>query len=205
MIDTYLTVKEYAESQFKEKGSKFIGRIYPVQSREEAEGQLEALRKEYYDATHHCSAFRIGIGDQAIFHYDDDGEPSGTAGKPIYQAITGAELTNVLIIVTRYYGGTKLGTGGLIRAYGGSAKMTIEAAEIVKRVLKNRVRIQTTYDDISIVMRLIDQFDGTIAEQDCGKEIEMTVKVRRSEVENFREQLVEQTAGRINIVFPPGC
>jgi len=205
MIDTYLTVKEYAESQFKEKGSKFIGRIYPVQSREEAEGQLEALRKEYYDATHHCSAFRIGIGDQAIFHYDDDGEPSGTAGKPIYQAITGAELTNVLIIVTRYYGGTKLGTGGLIRAYGGSAKMTIEAAEIVKRVLKNRVRIQTTYDDISIVMRLIDQFDGTIAEQDYGKEIEMTVKVRRSEVENFREQLVEQTAGRINIVFPPGC
>jgi len=198
MIDTFQTVKDYAESQFKEKGSKFIGRIYSVQSRDEAEAQLDALRKEYYDATHHCSAFRVGIGDQAIFHYDDDGEPSGTAGKPIYQAITGAELTNVLIVVTRYYGGTKLGTGGLIRAYGGSAKMTIEAATIVKRVLKESVKIQTTYDDISIIMRLVDQLNGDIAEQEYGKDIKLTIRVRRSNIKKFRDQLIEQTAGRVH-------
>lgn len=204
MIDTFQTVREYAESQFKEKGSKFIGRIYPVQSRDEAETQLDALRKEYYDATHHCSAFRIGIGDQAIFHYDDDGEPSGTAGKPIYQTITGADLTNVLIVVTRYYGGTKLGTGGLIRAYSSSAKMTIEAAAIVKRVLRESVRIQTTYDDISIVMRLIDQFTGNIVEQDYGTDIDLTVRVRRSAVEHFQDQLVEQTSGRVHTIYPPG-
>lgn len=200
MTDTYKTVQGFAETFYKEKGSKFVGRIYPVHSRDEAQLQVDELRKTFYDATHHCSAFRIGLGDEAIFHYDDDGEPSGTAGKPIYQSIAGAELTNVLIVVTRYYGGTKLGTGGLIRAYGNSAKMTIDVAKIVQRVLKDSVKIHTTYEDISAVMRVIEQFNGSIDTQDYQEAIDLTVQIRRSKVEHFRRQLTEQTAGRVELL-----
>lgn len=197
MTDEYLTIKEYAESSLKIKGSKFIGHVYPVSSRDVAESKIKTLREEYYDATHHCSAFRIGLGDQAIYHYDDDGEPSGTAGKPIYQAITGAEITNTLIIVTRYFGGTKLGTGGLIRAYGETAQNTIKSATLVRRILQESLSLQTTYEDISHVMRVIDQFDASIAAQDYGEEINFTIRVRQSGMDEFKQQLIDQTAGRV--------
>ncbi|MCF7802986.1 MAG: YigZ family protein [Candidatus Marinimicrobia bacterium] len=200
MTDEYLTVKEYATARFKEKGSKFIGHIYPVNSRDDAAQRLSEVKQEYYDATHNCSAYVIGLGDETDFHYDDDGEPSGTAGKPIYQAITGADLTNVIIIITRYFGGTKLGTGGLIRAYGESAHLTIENATIVRKVLTETVSLETTYEDISAVMRTIENMEARITDQDYGEKIRITVAVRQSLAEQFRRQLIDSTGDRIAFV-----
>jgi len=200
MSDVYRTVREYARSELKEKGSRFIGHIFPVSSEKEAEEHIVEIRKEYYDATHHCSAYRIGFGDQALFFYDDDGEPAGTAGRPIYQALTSAELTNTLILVTRYFGGTKLGTGGLARAYGSTATRTIRAAEVIQKIRSAPVRLRTSYQDISGVLRTIEAFQAAILEQEYGEEITLTVAVRLSRVEEFRRDLVNNTAGRIQFV-----
>lgn len=200
MNDVYRTVREYARTELKERGSRFIGHIFPVASQADAEEQIANIRKEYYDATHNCSAYRIGFGDQAIFFYDDDGEPAGTAGRPIYQAVTGAELTNTLILVTRYFGGTKLGTGGLARAYGNTAAQTIRAAEIIKKIRSTPVTLRTSYQDISGVMRTIEAVQAAILEQEYEEEITLTVAVRLSRVEEFRRELVNNTAGRIQFV-----
>jgi uncharacterized YigZ family protein len=200
MSDTYRTVRQYASSQFKEKGSKFIGHIYPAASRDEAEARVADIQKEYHDATHNCSAFRIGIGDEALFHFDDDGEPSGTAGKPIYQAILGTDLTNVVIIVTRYFGGTKLGTGGLIRAYGYSAKLTIEQAKVVEKTLAEKVTVQSDYDDMNLVMRAIESFQGKLIDQEYGESVQISLAVPRSLVNQLKSRLKEQSAGRIQFV-----
>jgi len=200
MSDVYRTVRGYARTELKEKGSRFIGHIFPVSSREEAEEHIAAIRKEYYDATHNCSAYRIGFGDQALFYYDDDGEPAGTAGRPIYQALTGADLTNTLILVTRYFGGVKLGTGGLVRAYAETATHAIRAADIVKKIRTEPVRIQTSYQDISGVMRTIESFQAAILEQEYKEDIVLTVAVRLSRMEEFRRHLINNTAGRIQFV-----
>lgn len=200
MSDIYRTTLQYASSQFKDKGSKFIGHIYSATSRDEVESRVADIRKEYFDATHNCSAFRIGIGDDALFHYDDDGEPSGTAGKPIYQAIQGADLTNVVIIVTRYYGGTKLGTGGLIRAYGYSAKLTIDQAKVIEKTLAKKVTVKTDYDDMSLVMRAIESFQGKLISQEYSDSVQITLAAPRSQVHKLKLQLKEQSAGRIQFV-----
>mgnify|MGYP005840970519 CR=1 FL=1 len=200
MTDEYYTVSGYATAQNKEKGSKFIGHIFPVKSTEEAGRKISDTKKKFYDATHNCSAYLLGLGDEAIYHFDDDGEPSGTAGQPIYQAITGAGITDVLIVVTRYFGGTKLGTGGLIRAYGHTARITIENAERMKKIRTETLAIHTTYDDISQVMRTIDLASARIVSQDYGEEIRMEIAVRQSQVDDFQAQLVENTGGRIAFV-----
>jgi len=199
MSDKYRTIQSRASAEFKEKGSKFISQIFPVQSREKAEEIVSSVKKDYHDATHNCSAFRVGIGDDAVYHYDDDGEPSGTAGQPIYQAIVGADLTDVLIVVTRYFGGTKLGTGGLIRAYGAAANRAIEDAKVITKYLAETLTIHTTYDDISQVMRVLDEVDGKILRQDYGEGIVLKVAVRKSLAPQFTRKLTDLTAGRIEI------
>lgn len=200
MSDVYRTVRAYARAELKERGSRFIGHIFPISSQEDAEEHIAGIRKEYYDATHNCSAYRIGFGAQALFFYDDDGEPAGTAGRPIYQALTGADLTNTLILVTRYFGGTKLGTGGLARAYGSTATRTIRTADVIKKIRSAPVRLRTSYQDISGVMRTIETFQAVILEQEYGAEITLTVAVRLSRVREFRRELVNTSAGRIQFV-----
>lgn len=202
MNDVYRTVRAYTRTEMKEKGSRFIGHIFPAPSREKAEQYIASIRKEYYDATHNCSAYRLGFGDQALFYYDDDGEPAGTAGRPMYQALTSAGLTNTLILVTRYFGGTKLGTGGLARAYGSTASLTIRQAEIIEKIRTDTIRLQTSYQDISGVMRTIELFHASILEQEYGEGILLTVAVRMSQADEFRQNLVNNTAGRIQFVSP---
>ncbi len=197
MTDSYLTVKHPAEARYKIKGSRFIGQIFPVDSPEAAEDRVNGVKREYHDATHNCSAYQIGIGDDALFYYDDDGEPPGTAGQPIYQVIEGEHLANVLIVVTRYFGGTKLGTGGLIRAYGNTARLVVENAGIVREHLQQIFNLHTTYDDISAVMRTIDAVGATVIGQEYGEEIDLTVAVRLSRAEEFRRQAIDLTGGRV--------
>ena len=139
MEDTYLTLREGAEAQIKVKGSRFLAEAVPVADEAVAEAALATIRKREYNATHHCTAYRIGPAAD-LFRFNDDGEPSGTAGQPILRQIEGRELTNTLVVVTRYYGGTKLGTGGLIRAYGEAASLALFGLGLVGLGLAARRR-----------------------------------------------------------------
>ena len=134
MEDRYLTIAAPAECSSRERSSKFLSYIYPVRTEEEIRAHLESLRKRYYDATHHCYAWRLGAKGES-FRANDDGEPSGTAGKPILGQLLSHELTYCLIVVVRYFGGTKLGVPGLIAAYKESAAEAIAAAEVVERTV----------------------------------------------------------------------
>ena len=195
MSDTYYTLGDYVWTEIKVKGSRFIGEAIRVESVEDAEAEIAAIRKREYNATHHCTAYRIGP-DGANFRYNDDGEPNGTAGAPILRQIDTRHLTNTLVVVTRYYGGTKLGTGGLLRAYGDAAAQTLEAAPIEERTLRARLRLCFRYDDTSPAMHIISQHDATILETQYTEETVILVGVRRSQVEVFIDAFVNALGGR---------
>ena len=142
--DSYLTIAAPAEAASRERSSKFLAYAYPVQQEEQIREILDGLRKKYYDATHHCYAWRLGPGG-AAFRANDDGEPSGTAGKPILGQLLSNNLTDCLIVVVRYFGGTKLGVPGLIAAYRESAAEAIAAAEIVELTVDRTVRVDFPY------------------------------------------------------------
>ena len=193
MIDTYFTLSDYARTEIKVKGSRFIAEAIRVQRVEEADAEIAAIRKRDYNATHHCSAYRIG---PTLFRYHDDGEPSGTAGAPILRQIDARHLTYTLVVVTRYYGGTKLGTGGLLRAYGDAAAQVLDAASVEERILRDRIRLRFSYDDTSPAMHTISQRDAQILETQYTEETEILVGVRRSEVESFIDTFVNALGGR---------
>ena len=153
--DTYKTISEKAEGLFKDKGSRFIGLAFPIKSEAEVKEILAEIKKKYYDATHHCYAYYIGhIGSPSV-RMNDDGEPSGTAGRPIYGQILSSELKNVLVVVVRYFGGTKLGVSGLINAYKETAKITITNAKIEERKIKDVYKIEFEYPLINNVMQVL--------------------------------------------------
>ena len=156
MAEKYLTVSKSVESIYKEKGSKFLSFLYPVTSVEEVKEYLTQLKKKYYDATHHCYAYIIGY-DKETFRMNDDGEPSSTAGKPIYGQLQSNDLTNVLLVVVRYFGGTKLGVSGLIKAYKESSAECIALAEIVEKQVKHKYNIYFAYEDMNVVMNILKQ------------------------------------------------
>ena len=154
-ISTYSTLKSTSESLYKEKGSKFYGYAFPVFSEEEVKEKLEEVRKIHNTARHHCYGYRLGVGIKERYRANDDGEPSNSAGKPIYGQLLSAEITNALIIVVRYFGGTKLGVGGLISAYKISAKEAIDAGEIVEQKIMDYYKINFEYPEMSEVMNFI--------------------------------------------------
>jgi uncharacterized YigZ family protein len=198
MSDSFHTIKEPSEIEIKIKASRFIGRAFPCQSELEAEGILAGIRKKYYDANHHCFAWRIGLEKEQKFRYSDAGEPSGTAGKPIYDRIEGKDLTNLIVIVTRYFGGTKLGTGGLTHAYSETAGQAIEKAGIVERYLTEDIKVVVPYPDYGIVERLIYGHNGQLVNQDMntGTPI-LTVRLRLSLIKDFQNKVIDATSGRI--------
>lgn len=195
MDDTYYTLGEDARAEIKVKGSRFIAEARRVEGVEEAEAEIAAIRKRAYTATHHCTAYRIGPTGQ-FFRYNDDGEPSGTAGAPILRQIDARHLTNTLVVVTRYFGGTKLGTGGLLRAYGEAAALVLDAAPVEERILRDRIRLRFGYDDTSPALHVINQFDAEILDTRYTEATEIVVGVRRSEVEPFVEAFVNALGGR---------
>jgi uncharacterized YigZ family protein len=200
ITDEFYTIKDTRESEIKVKGSSFIGIASPVSSREEAEQFLSAIQKKYFDATHHCYAYQTGYGADLIFRYSDDGEPSGTAGKPIYHVITGCQLTNLIVVVTRYFGGTKLGTGGLARAYSGSATDVLSRCDIITQIIYQTVHFRFPYDETSTVMRLICSLECKINETKYDTLTEMDVDVRAGKVDAFCAQLIDMTRGKATIV-----
>lgn len=143
-LEKYITVKGLGEAEIVEKKSRFIAHVKPIKTEEEAIAYIESIKKQYWDARHNCSAFQIGDKNQ-IQRYNDDGEPGGTAGMPILDVLRGRDIKDTIVVVTRYFGGTLLGTGGLVRAYSQSAKEGIKAAGIIERVLHNVLYITVDY------------------------------------------------------------
>ncbi len=152
--DIYYTIASTSESVFRDRGSRFIGLAVPVSNEQEMKLELEKIKKKYFDATHHCYAFRLGY-DKTVFRFNDDGEPSGTAGRPIFGQIQSKDLTNLLVVVVRYYGGTKLGVSGLINAYKTAAKEALEGNTIIEKTVNDVYVVLFTYEQMNDVMRIL--------------------------------------------------
>ena len=183
MQDTYKTIAFASEEiLFKEKNSKFFGYAFPVSTEEEIKNHLEILRKRHFGAVHYCYAFQIGT-DTIKYRANDDGEPSNTAGTPIYGQIQSFELTNVLIIVVRYFGGVKLGVGGLIISYRTAAQMAIEASEIVEKTIDVKYAINFNYKNMNKVMRVIKEKNIQINSQKMDLDCEIIVSTRKKNAE----------------------
>ncbi len=198
MDDFYFTFANQVTEEIKIKGSRFIGRTFCVQSMDEINKILTEIRKKEYTASHNCYVWITGQSERT-FKYSDDGEPSGTAGKPIYDVINGADLTNVLVIVTRYFGGTKLGTGGLVKAYGGSAKSALEKAGIEKIYLKDRFKIEIEFSLYNQVLKLIEKFKVTVIESDFSDRVKLILEVRKSKTDLLKDALIDLSGGKVKI------
>jgi uncharacterized YigZ family protein len=198
MSEEYMITTSAVKDEIKIQGSRFIGELYPVVSQDEAENVLTRCRKEYHDATHRCYAYRIGE-DASIFRYSDDGEPSGTAGKPILSILKHAGITNSLLIVIRYFGGTKLGTGGLVRAYTDTAQALIRKAEIKRVPVLRALRLTFPYDYTSGVMRVIAHHNLKIEDTEYGDDVTIRLAVRPSQIVTIRREMTDATAGNIAI------
>lgn len=194
--DEYYTLKKPSEGLYKEKGSKFLSYAYPVHSEEEIKGILQLLKKMHFDARHHCFAWQLGK-DSIQFRSNDDGEPSGTAGKPIYGQILSHELSNVLVVVIRYFGGTKLGTSGLIHAYKTASADAIAHSEIVKLQIHSHYRVSFNYEAMNDVMRIIKEEEPQIYAQNFELRCQMHLSVRRGNAELFCSKLSKITSVKI--------
>lgn len=200
MNEVYQSVRSSSTAQIKIEGSRFIADVFPVSDEEEAKANLERVRKKYFDATHHCFAYVIGA-ERTIVRYSDDGEPSGTAGVKIYSAVHSRNLSDILLIVTRYFGGTKLGVGGLGRAYFQAAVNGIDSAEIIRKALMRVVEIKFGFNDTNAVMNAIhsNKFKVTYTEYTQEKSI-LRVCVPPALYEKFNSALTEATRARAEII-----
>lgn len=201
MSDEYLTVSDRATSRFVVKGSEFIGHVRPVDTREEAEEFITAVKRKYDDATHNVPAYRVRTGpdgDLLRAYSSDDGEPSGSAGKPALNVLAQRNLENCVAVVTRYYGGTNLGVGGLVRAYSRAVSDAVEGAGTVERRPHERVSLTAAYDDSGTVRAIIES-EGYDFEADYREVVSFDVRVPRDEVAPFTDRLKSGTSGRIEI------
>lgn len=191
--DTYKTIKNKAEGYFKDKGSKFMAYAIPVQNEEEIKKILADIKKEHHSARHHCYAWRLG-SEKITFRANDDGEPSSTAGKPILGQLRSYKITNTLIVVVRYFGGTLLGTSGLINAYRSAAADAITNATIIQKTIVKTYRLDFTYNEMGEVMTIIKQqnlkIDDTKFEENCS----LHFSVRKSQAKNI-EMVFKQVLG----------
>lgn len=175
--DSYKTIREPSEGLFKDKGSKFIALGYSVNSEEEIKTKIKDIKKKYHDARHHCYAYKLGLSED-VYRMNDDGEPSGTAGKPIYGQIISHGLSDVLIIVVRYFGGTLLGTSGLINAYKAAAKDAIANSQLVEQTIKKQLEISFSYDLLNLAMRVIKDERVDIISQEFSESCQIIVNIR---------------------------
>lgn len=194
--DTYRTIKGTAEGLYKEKGSKFLAFAFPVRTVEEVKSHLDKLRKDYFDARHHCYAYILGATKEA-WRANDDGEPSGTGGRPIYGQLLSADLTDTLIVVVRYFGGILLGASGLANAYKAAARDAIEHAEIIEKTIDIRYRLHFEYALMNDVMRIIKDYGLTPQNQDFNLDCRLDVEVRQSQSVRFYDAIANLRAVKL--------
>ena len=187
-MDKYLTIQAPAEGTYTEKRSKFLAFAFPVYSVEEIKGIVAEYQKKYYDARHVCYAYMLGV-ERTVFRANDNGEPSGTAGKPILGQINSNNLTNILIVVVRYFGGVKLGTSGLIVAYRLAASEAIAAAEIVEKTVDEDVTFHFEYPFMNDVMRIVKEEEPQIVVQDFDNDCTMTLRIRKDSMPRLKARL----------------
>ena len=180
--DSYKTIARAAETTYRQLSSKFLVYAYPVESEEEIKTHLDALRKKWFDATHHCYAWRLGAKGEH-FRANDDGEPSSTAGKPILGQLLSQEVTNCLVVVVRYFGGTKLGVPGLIAAYKESTAQVLAECEIVERTVDVRLTVAFSYIAMNDVMRIVKDMQPNILGQEFDNLCTMRLRIRESEAD----------------------
>ena len=196
--DTYKTISSSSQGIYKEKGSKFIALAFPVSTEESVKLQLAALRKEYHDARHHCYAYCLGQ-DKSAWRVNDDGEPSGSAGKPIFGQIQSKDLTNVLVVVIRYFGGIKLGIPGLINAYRTATKEALAEAPIVTRTIEECYEVSFEYPVMNDVMKILKEEQADILGQESENLCRIKFSIRRSSGIKITARL--QKVKRLQLTF----
>ena len=184
MQDLYLTLARPVENAIRERSSKFLAFAYPVENEEEIRDRLDMLRKRFFDATHHCYAWRLGPEGER-FRANDDGEPSGTAGRPILGQLLSAGVTNCLIVVVRYFGGTKLGVPGLIAAYKEAAQEVLAAGEVIERTVDTAIRVDFPYVAMNEVMRVVKEEQPRVVEQTFDNLCTVRLAIRQSAAERL--------------------
>ena len=198
MTEQYKTVYEGGEGEIVEKKSRFIATVRPVETEEEALAFVEEMKKKYWDARHNCSAYVLGER-QELMRCSDDGEPSQTAGKPMMDVLTGAGLTNVAVVVTRYFGGTLLGTGGLVRAYSQAAQAGLAASTIIDKLMGYRLEIRTDYNGIGKLQYIFGQMGLPLMDTAYAEDVVVTVAVPDSDKDSLINKVTEATAGQAQI------
>jgi uncharacterized YigZ family protein len=196
--DHYRTIRAEVRLETKVQGSRFIGIALPVRTRDETAAALKAIKKEFFDATHHCFAYRLGAGG-VQFRSSDDGEPGGTGGRPILTALERKGISDAMVVVVRYFGGTKLGIPGLGRAYGQAADAALDAAEPVERYATDRRTVTFPHEQTHPVMHLLSELGAKIIDTSYDEEVHLTVEIRASMTSDLERMLVERTAGNVRI------
>ncbi|MDD6340550.1 MAG: YigZ family protein [Butyrivibrio sp.] len=194
-MSEHIIVKKGGESEYEEKKSRFLGKVFSVNSEAEASAYIEEIRKKYWDARHNCYAFVIGENNETT-RCSDDREPSGTAGKPILEVICNAGVHNCLLVVTRYFGGTLLGTGGLVRAYTQSAKEALENSALAVLVEGVKYLVTTDYNSISKIQYAVEKSDAEITDTEYTDKVIISILIKKESGEEFCRQITEITNGR---------
>ena len=195
-MDLYKTISEISEGYITEQRSKFISYAIPVQTPEQVKEIVDGYRKQYYDARHVCWAYMLGA-ERTLFRANDDGEPSSTAGKPILGIINSHELTDILVVVIRYFGGVKLGTGGLIIAYRAAALEAVNNAEIIEKTVDEDVSIVFEYPFLNGVMKVVKEEQPQIISQKFELDCEMTLRIRKGDMEKLQTRLLKVESVRV--------
>lgn len=198
MTDEFKTIKGLARAETNVQGSRFLAAALPVATKQEAEQFLAREKKDFWDASHHCFAYRLGT-EGTLFRYGDAGEPTGSAGKPILAAIDAHGLTDVIVVVTRYFGGTKLGVGGLARAYNEAAMLALQRAEIVTKYKTTMLEATFPHSRIGDVMHVVSKLGAKIVDTMYEEDVHAVLEIRRSKAEELKEALVNQTRGNIGL------
>lgn len=188
MTDTYQTIENKGEGTYTEKRSKFLAFAHPVDSVEAVKTLVEHYKKKYYDARHVCYAYVLGA-EREVFRANDDGEPSSTAGRPILGQLNAFELTNVLVVVVRYFGGVKLGTGGLIVAYREAAAAALSACHIIEKQVEETITYTFPYVMMNSVMRVVKELNPRVVSQNYDKTCEIKLAIRRSQAKHLQDRL----------------
>jgi len=187
--DTYYTIKAQTAGELKVLGSRFIGNAFPVSEKDEAESHVNTIARAYHDATHNPYAYKILSDGDEIIRSSDDKEPQGTAGKPILMSLEKYELSNIIVIVTRYFGGKKLGKGGLSRAYRDCADITLDNAQKIQRQLYKKLSLQFPYDKTGLVMKIVTDCSGKILDKASEEKFSLIVNIPLSNVERFNDKI----------------
>lgn len=200
MSNSYKIAYQGGIGEIVEKKSRFIANVFPVKKEEEALEFLEKMRKEHWNATHNCFAYTIGEKDQ-IQRCSDDGEPSGTAGRPILDVLLGEKVHNVIVVVTRYFGGTLLGTGGLVRAYSKATQEGLKQSTIIEKFTGKEISVVTDYNGIGKIQYIIGQMELTVEEIQYTDIVTLLILLPLEQAETFEKKVIEVTAGKAEITY----